>query len=46
MDELFDEYANIIESDVLNEDFDNIDLYGDKLLEEESDGFGEDIEYE
>lgn len=42
----FDKYSISIESDVLNQDFDNVDLYGDKLIDEDTNGFGEDIEYE
>ena len=46
MKENFDDYSISIESDVLSNDFDDIDLYGDKLVEEDTDGFGEEIEYE
>lgn len=41
-----DDIINIIDSDVLEQDFDNVDLYGDKYVEENTDGFGDDIEYE
>lgn len=46
MNNNFDDYAISIESDVLSNDFDDIDLYGDKLEEQETDGFGDDIQYE
>lgn len=41
-----EECLNVIDSDVLYQDFDDVDLYADKYKEEESDGFGDDIEYE
>lgn len=41
-----DDIINIIDSDVLEQDFDNVDLYGDNYVEENTDGFGDDIEYE
>ena len=46
MNDNFDDYAISIESDVLSNDFDNIDLYGNKLEEQETDGYGDDIQYE
>lgn len=46
MKDNFNDFAILIESDVLSQDFDNIDLYGDKYEEEESDNFGNDIQYE
>lgn len=46
MNDNFDDYAISIESDVLSNDFDDIDLYGDKLEEQETDGYGDDIQYE
>lgn len=46
MEDNFNEYSVSIESDVLHKDFDEIDLYGDKLVEENTDGFGDNIEYE
>ena len=46
MEDNFDDFAVPIESDVLSQDFDDIDLYGDKTFEEETDGFGDNIEYE
>lgn len=46
MKDNFNDFAIPIESDVLSQDFDNIDLYGDKYEEEESDDFGNNIQYE
>lgn len=46
MNNNFDDYAISIESDVLSNDFDDIDLYGNKLEEQETDGYGDDIQYE
>lgn len=46
MNDNFDDYAISIESDVLSNDFDDIDLYGNKLEEQETDGYGNDIQYE
>lgn len=46
MNDNFDDYAISIESDVLSNDFDDIDLYGNKLEEQETDGYGDDIQYE
>ena len=43
---LFNEYSINIENDVLHQDFDEVDLYGDKLIEEDTDGFGDNIQYE
>lgn len=44
--DIFDSYSVCIDSDVLSQDFDDVDLYGDKLEEQESDGYGDNIEYE
>lgn len=41
----FDTYSITIESDVLSNDFDDVDLYGDKT-EENTDSYGNDIEFE
>lgn len=46
MEDKFDDFAVPIESDVLSQDFDDVDLYGDKYEEEESDGYGDNIQYE
>ena len=46
MKDNFDEYSVSIEDDVLYQDFDEVDLYGDKLIEEDTDGFGDNIQYE
>ena len=46
MDNIFDEYAISIDSDVLSQDFDDIDLYGDKIEEDNTDSFSDNIEYE
>ena len=43
MKDTFDDFAVTIESDVLSQDFDDVDLYGDKYEEENSDGYGDDI---
>lgn len=46
MKDNFDDFAIPIESDVLSQDFDDIDLYGDKYEEEENNGYGDNIQYE
>lgn len=46
MEDNFDDFAVNIESDVLHQDFDDVDLYGDKLVEEDTDGYGDNIQYE
>lgn len=46
MKDTFDDFSVSIESDVLSQDFDDIDLYGDKYIEDETDGYGDDIQYE
>lgn len=46
MKDEFDYYSISIENDVLSQDFDAVDLYGDKIVEEDTDGFGDNIEYE
>ena len=45
MEDNFDDFAIPIESDVLSQDFDDVDLYGDKIEEEESDGYGDNIQF-
>lgn len=42
----FDDFSINIESDVLSQDFDSIDLYGDKIEEQDTDNFGDNIQYE
>lgn len=46
MTDNFDEYAIPIESDVLSQDFDDVDLYGDKIEEEEYTECGDNIQFE
>lgn len=46
MEDNFDDFAIPIESDVLSQDFDDIDLYGDKFEEDENNGYGNNIQYE
>lgn len=46
MEDNFDDFSVSIESDVLSQDFDDIDLYGNKTVEDETDGYGEHIEFE
>ena len=46
MKDNFDDFAVNIEYDVLHQDFDDVDLYGDKLVEEDTDGYGDNIQYE
>ena len=45
MEDNFNDFAVSIESDVLSQDFDDVDLYGDKIEEEESDGYGDNIQF-
>lgn len=45
-DDHFDDYSVDIESDVLSQDFDDYDLYGNRIIEGEDDSFGDEIEYE
>lgn len=43
----FDSFAINIDSDVLSQDFDDVDLYGDKYEEDDnSNTFGNEIQYE
>lgn len=46
MEDNFDEFSISIESDVLSQDFDDVDLYGDKIEEEDDNGYGDDIQFE
>lgn len=41
----FDEYSVNIDTECLNQDFDNVDLYGEKQYES-TDNFGNNIIYE
>lgn len=42
----FDDYAVDMDSECLHQDFDDIDLYGTKLVEDSDDKFGEDIDFD
>lgn len=42
----FDIYSVDIDSECLHQDFDDVDLYGQKMIEDESDEFSDNIEYE
>lgn len=42
----FDYYCVDMDSECLNQDFDDVDLFGEKLIEDTDDGFGDDIQYE
>lgn len=44
MEEL-DDYSILIDSDCLNQDFDDYDLYGERIIESD-DSFGDDIQFE
>ncbi len=46
MEDTFDNYAINIDSDVISQDFDNVDLYGDKELEENVNNFENELQYE
>lgn len=46
MEDNFDEFSVSIESDVLSQDFDDVDLYGDKIEEEDDNGYGDNIQFE
>lgn len=47
MEDNFDEFSVLVESDVLSQDFDDVDLYGDKIEEEENnDGYDDNIQFE
>lgn len=39
----FDLFATEIDRECLHQDFDDVDLYGEKLEENESDGYGDDL---
>lgn len=42
----FNSFEVSIESDVVSQDFDQVDLYGDIIEYTNTDSFGDDIEYE
>ena len=42
----FDAYAINIDSDCLHQDFDDVDLYGEKYEESTNDKFGDDIDFD
>lgn len=42
----FDDYYIQIDTECLHQDFDDVDLYGNKLIEEPGDNFGDNIELE
>ncbi len=46
MEDNFDDFAVSIESDVISNDFDSIDLYGDITEEENTDNYGDDLQFE
>lgn len=46
MEDNFNDFTISIESDVLSQDFDSIDLYGDKTEEDSTDNYGEELEFE
>ena len=46
MEDNFNDFSISIESDVVSKDFDDVDLYGDKTEEENTDGYGDNIQFE
>lgn len=40
----FDNYSVDIDSECLHQDFDDVDLYGEKLIEDTDDNFGDNIQ--
>lgn len=42
----FNDYAINVDAECINQDFDDVDLYGNKYEEEENDRYGDDIQYE
>lgn len=42
----FDDYAVNIDSECLHQDFDDVDLYGEKLEESTDDNYGDDLKLE
>lgn len=43
IDNEFDTFTDVMDSETVNQDFDEIDLYGEKLIEEDNDT---DIQFE
>lgn len=41
----FDTFCVNMDSDCLHQDFDDYDLYGERTIENEYDGFGDDIQF-
>lgn len=41
----FDDYSIQIDNECLHQDFDDVDLYGERYEESTSDSFGDDIEF-
>lgn len=41
----FDDYSVMIDGDCLHQDFDDYDLYGERMIESDDD-FGDDIQFE
>lgn len=46
MEDNFDDFVVPIESDIISQDFDKVDLYGDIIEDNNTDNFGDDIKYE
>lgn len=46
MEDNFNDFSISIESDVVSQDFDDVDLYGDKIEEDNTDGYGDNIQFE
>ena len=46
MEDNFNDFSISIESDVVSQDFDDVDLYGDKIEEENTDGYGDNMQFE
>lgn len=42
----FDDYAVNVDNECLHQDFDDVDLYGEKLEESIDDDFGDELEFE
>ena len=41
----FDDYSIPIDEECLHQDFDDVDLYGEKTIDDSSDNFGDEIEF-
>lgn len=46
MEDNFNDFSVSIESDMLSNDFDDIDLYGDKIEKENDNGYDDNIQFE